>query len=135
MSTWPSTGSSAGLDTASLIRQLMQVEAIPKQRLQISANQQASDIKAFQSLRDRAQEAQRRRAHRRQARDLERGDRDHHRRGSHRAARPGAPAGTYDIAVTRLATATTWTTDTADSLDAVIVPSAAIDVTRATAPP
>ncbi|MFC3689488.1 flagellar filament capping protein FliD [Aquipuribacter hungaricus] len=40
----------SGLKTGDVIKQLMQVEAIPKQRLQVQANRQAADIKAYQSV-------------------------------------------------------------------------------------
>jgi len=121
----------SGLNTSTLIKQLMQVEAIPRQRLQISANQQATDIKAFQSLstilkklNDAALAVGKLETWSASTATTT-GD------AATAVARAGAPAGSYDLSVTQLATAATWTTAASYGLDAVIVPSAAINVTRA----
>lgn len=131
MSSMAVDGLVSGLDTANLIKQLMQVEAIPKQRLQISANQQASDIKALQSLStvlkklaDAATAVAKPQTWSASTAATT-GD------AATAVARAGAPAGSYGLVVDRLASASTWTTDAAYALDAVVVPSKAIDVTRA----
>lgn len=120
----------SGLDTTALVRQLMQLEAIPQQRLKTSATQQTTDIKALQSLATSLKKLDDAAA----ALDLAEtwtgakatvtGD------AVTVAARGAATAGSYDLEVSQLATARSWTSTGPLGLDDPVA-SGPLDITQA----
>lgn len=107
----------SGLSTSSLISQLMQVEAIPKQRLQVQVNKQASDIKAYQSLATALKKLDDAAVAIGKPAALAAFTATTSGTSVSATARAGAPVGTTDIEVLQLATAARWTTGTALGLD------------------
>lgn len=109
MSTFAVDGLASGLQTSTLISQLMQIEAIPKQRLQVQVTEQTTDIKAYQAVAsalkklDDAAAALAKPAAWSVLAATTAGT------SLTATARAGAPAGTVAIEVTSLATAARWT--------------------------
>jgi len=99
----------SGLKTTDLISQLMRIEAIPKQRLQIQANRQASDIKAYQLVASALKKLDDAAASLAKPATWSAFTATTAGTSLTATARTGAPTGTTDITVVSLATAARWT--------------------------
>jgi flagellar hook-associated protein 2 len=131
VSTFSVDGLVSGLDTSSLVSQLMQIERIPRNRLQNQVTQQTSTISAYQAvasalkkLDDAAKALTDSRAWTGVTATVT-GD------GVSATARAGAPVAPFDLTVEQLATATTFTTSAAYRMDDAVIPADTIDITKA----
>lgn len=131
MSTFSVDGLVSGLNTTTLVNQLMQIERIPQQRLQQNLAKQNSTVTAYQSLATRLKAVETA-ATALQA-DAAWGARSVAVAGTsvRATASAGATTGTSSITVGSLATAATWTTDAAYGLDDVVSDGSAITVRNA----
>ncbi|MFC5381496.1 flagellar filament capping protein FliD [Aquipuribacter nitratireducens] len=131
MSSFAVDGLVSGLDTTALIGQLMQIERIPRNRLQNQVTQQTSTITAYQAVASALKKLD----------DAARALTDTRTWTGVTAsvtgdalaatAKPGAPTAPVDVWVEQLATATAFTTQAAYRLEDQVVPAPTIDVTRA----
>lgn len=111
----------SGLNTTQLVNQLMQLEALPKQRLQVSLKAENSSVGAYQSIATRLKSVETSIAA--LAKDATWGARTATVTGSAvtATAAAGATTGQSTVQVTALATADTWTSDTHHGLDDLVV--------------
>mgnify|MGYP000054458375 CR=1 FL=1 len=135
MSTFAIDGLASGLDTTSIITQLMQLEQQPQARLQRQLSAQTSTINDYQSVSTRMQAVG-------TAATALTGDAAWSTRsvtvsGTTVAATagPDAATGALDVNVTTLARAATWTTDAAYGLDNPVFTGFPIVVTKANGSP
>lgn len=131
MSTFAIDGLVSGLDTKTVVNQLMQIEQAPQRRLQVQVSTQTSVITAYQSLATRLKAVD-------TAANALTGDAAWLARsatvvGTTVAATAGPQAATGDVtvAVTRLAAAAALTTDSAYGLDVDVFTDFPIVVTKA----
>lgn len=131
MSTFAVDGLVSGLDTTSLINQLMQIERLPQQRLQATLQQQNSSVSAYQSVATRLKAVEP--FVTTLASDATWGARTASVTGSSvtATASPGAVAGQTTIAVTSLATAATFTATADAGLDAIVADPPVITIRNA----
>lgn len=133
MGTFGVDGLVSGLDTTSLISQLMQVERIPQQQLQSTLRSQTSSVTAFQLVASRLKSAET--AIAALAKDATWDAKSASVTGTSLTASTStsALAGQTTIAVTSLATAARWTSTADVAMDGdVATDGAAITVTTAT---
>lgn len=132
MSSFSVDGLVSGLDTTTLVNQLMQIERIPQQRLQLNLKTQNSTVAAYQSVATRLQAAET--AIGSLTKDSAWGARVVTVTGTSvtATAAPGATTGRAELTVNSLATAATFTSTQGYALtDSVAANGADITVTTA----
>ncbi|WP_336921767.1 flagellar filament capping protein FliD [Aquipuribacter sp. SD81] len=132
MSSFAVDGLVSGLQTSTLVSQLMQIEAIPQQQLRVRVNENGAYVKALQSvssalkkLDDAASALTVGAAKWDATTSTVTGE------AATATARNGALPGATTVTVDRLATAWTWTSAQATGLDDVVVPSESLQVVDA----
>jgi flagellar hook-associated protein 2 len=132
VSTFSVDGLVSGLSTSSLVSQLMQIEAIPKQQLQVRVNENSAYVKALQSvssalkkLDDAASALTVGAAAWAATTATVTGD------AVLATSRNGAPTTTFDVTVEQLASARTWTSAQAFTLDTTVLTGSTLQVVDA----